>query len=88
VQSPTACDAMLSLGSDDGIKVWLNGKLVHRNLVCRGSAPGQDTAPVKLAKGRNRVLVKVEQQLGGFNFYLAVLDHGHKPLSDLTWVVP
>jgi hypothetical protein len=35
IQSPTATGAILALGSDDGIKVWHNGKLVHENWIPR-----------------------------------------------------
>jgi type 1 glutamine amidotransferase len=61
VKSPAAQEAELSLGSDDGVKVWLNGALVHANNAMRGYAPDQDRVNVKLAKGGNVLLVKVSQ---------------------------
>src|SRR5688500_10984068 len=42
---------MLGLGSDDGVKVWLNGKLVHENWIPRGIVKDQDVIPLELVKG-------------------------------------
>ncbi len=58
--------ARLELGSDDGIKAWLNGAVVHANKVDRGLAPGQDTAPVTLNEGWNVLLLKITQGDGGW----------------------
>ena len=52
------------LGSDDGIKVWLNGQLVHANNVTRGAGPGQDKVEVTLKQGWNRLLLKITQSGG------------------------
>jgi len=61
VKSPVAQEAELSLGSDDGVKVWLNGRQVHANNAARGYEPDQDRVSVKLAKGENVLLLKVTQ---------------------------
>ncbi len=63
-------DVALRMGSDDGIKAWLNGEVVWNNDVDRGSALDQDTAPAKLRAGRNTLLVKISQGGGGWNFRL------------------
>ena len=54
----------LELGSDDGIKVWLNGQLIHANNVTRGASPAQDKVEVTLKQGWNRLLLKVTQNGG------------------------
>src|SRR5262245_57794449 len=59
IKSPTATNALLSVGSDDGIKIWLNGKLVHDNWIPRGVDKDQDMVPLKLEKGSNQLLIKV-----------------------------
>ncbi len=64
VWSDAELDAMLEVGSDDGIKVWLNGDLVHANDAARPAVPGQDKAPVHLRQGWNDLLVKVTQGSG------------------------
>ena len=66
-------DVTLSLGSDDGVKVWLNNKIVHSNMVGRGLTRGSDKVKVKLLKGRNEIFVKVSQISGGWEFCLEIL---------------
>jgi HEAT repeat protein len=53
--------AQLEIGSDDGIKVWLNGKVVHANNTTRGVNPGEDKAKVTLQQGWNQLLLKITQ---------------------------
>ena len=47
------------VGSNDAVKVWLNGKLVHNNPVHRFSEDYQDVFPVTLEIGKNVLLVAV-----------------------------
>jgi HEAT repeat protein len=61
VYSPKAQDVSLEVGSDDGVKIWLNGKVVHANNVNRGLAVGQDKVKAALAQGWNTVLMKITQ---------------------------
>ncbi len=61
-------DAILELGSDDGVIVWLNDKEVHRNLVARGYSPRQDRVRVSLKTGRNKLMLKIMQGGGGWGF--------------------
>ncbi len=56
----------LKAGSDDAIKIWLNGKIVHNNPVLRGTSGFQDTIKVTLEKGVNSLLVKICEQGGGW----------------------
>lgn len=57
IKAPTSQNVMLGVGSDDGIKVWLNGKLVHDNWIPRGVNKDDDLIPLKLVKGSNQVLL-------------------------------
>ncbi|RME91557.1 MAG: hypothetical protein D6766_11690 [Verrucomicrobia bacterium] len=66
VWAPEAMPARLELGSDDAIKAWLNGRLVHAHYVTRGLAPAQDVVEVRLEKGWNRLLLKVVDNDGGW----------------------
>lgn len=61
VWSDEARDALLELGSDDGVKAWLNGKVVAADNAVRPVAPGQTKAPVTLNQGWNTLLLKVTQ---------------------------
>jgi len=64
VWSPKEQKARLELGSDDGVKVWLNGQLVHQNNAVRPVEPGQDKVDVTLKEGYNPMLVKLVQDAG------------------------
>jgi HEAT repeat protein len=64
IWSPKEQKARLELGSDDGVKVWLNGQVVHANNATRPAEPGQDKAEVTLKEGWNPVLVKLTQNGG------------------------
>jgi HEAT repeat protein len=57
-------EARLEIGSDDGVKAWLNNKVVHANNVIRGCTPGEDKVKVTLNRGVNRLLLKVTQGAG------------------------
>jgi alpha-galactosidase len=65
-------ETVLKCGSDDGIKIWVNGKVVHANDVQRGHEHGSDAAPVFLEEGTNRLLVKISNHVGGWGFSVAV----------------
>lgn len=70
IGSPKEQKAQLELGSDDGVKVWLNGELVHANNATRPAEPGQDKVDVTLKEGWNPLLVKLTQ--GGGQWALCV----------------
>ncbi|MDI9603699.1 MAG: HEAT repeat domain-containing protein [Acidobacteriota bacterium] len=80
--------AILSLGSDDDIYVWLNGELVHRMNATRAAIPGDDQVEVDLRDGVNTLLVKVLQGDGEWGIVAQVLDASGQPLPielrDLT----
>src|SRR5262249_2556922 len=72
---------VLSTGSDDGIKVWVNRREVLARNVRRDAEPGDDKAAVELASGWNELLVKVDNRFGSWAFYLELLDPvTNKPL--------
>ncbi len=56
----------LGVASDDAVKVWINGQLVHEHWVFRGVGPAMDLVPVTLKKGANQVAVKVLNGTGGW----------------------
>ncbi len=65
VTSAQARDLVLRLGSDDSVRVWLNGTLIHDNKALRALAPDQDSVKLSLKAGSNLVLVKVVNAAGG-----------------------
>jgi predicted esterase len=58
----------LRLGSDDGIRAWLNGRMVVDHHVHRSLNPDDEAIPLRLVKGKNRLLVKVDQGGGSWSF--------------------
>lgn len=87
VRSPTAREVRLELGSDDGIKVWLNGALIHSHAAYRGCQPGDDKVDAQLRAEWNEILIKVANGGGGFGACLRICDRDGRPLDDLE-VVP
>ncbi|HEX8238020.1 MAG TPA: thermonuclease family protein [Abditibacteriaceae bacterium] len=66
--------AVLLTGSDDAIRVWLNGKLVVKQLALRTAQADEDRTPVMLRQGPNSILVEVSSGDGGWGFFLALND--------------
>ena len=62
----------MKVGSDDSVKVWLNGEVVHTNAVNRGAGDFQDTFQVDLQTGNNLLLVKVSERGGGWSMFAGV----------------
>jgi len=78
-----ATDAILLMGSDDGIKVWLNGTVVHSNNVDRGQVVDQDMAPIKLKEGSNELMLKVTQGGGGWSVCTRIVGPDGLPIKGL-----
>ena len=64
----------VSLGSDDSIQVFLNGKKILDNKVSRGVAKDQEILGLELNKGENKLLIKVANGSGGYGFYFNLKD--------------
>lgn len=64
--------ALLGLGSDDGVKIWLNGELVKDSWVCRSTHIDEDLVSLKLAVGKNRILIKIQNMKGDWSFFLRI----------------
>ena len=81
--APANCDAALLVGSDDGVKAWLNGSLVHGNNVDRGLVVDQDMAPIKLRQGPNELLLKITQGGGGWAACARIVANDGRPIPGL-----
>ena len=75
-----ATDAVLALGSDDGVVVWLNGRRVHTNLVPRPYRSKADRVALRLHRGRNPLLLKITQGMGDWSFCAHLEDPQGRPL--------
>lgn len=56
------------MGSDDGLRVWMNGDLVVDDHAHRAIDPNSNSFRAVLKKGTNRILVKVCQAAGEWGF--------------------
>jgi hypothetical protein len=75
----------LLLGSDDSVKVWHNGRLIHEKNVHRSSAPGQDVVDVNIVKGKNSFLLKICNDDGWWGFHFALDDGFGNPIPGLRY---
>ncbi len=68
VEVPDDRDAWLGIGSDDGLKVWVNGEMVNDKWIERRSRLDDDVVPLRLKKGRNSILIKIQNAKGRWSF--------------------
>src|SRR5262249_42331661 len=89
IQADRPMPITLSFGSDDAIKVWLNGAPVLANKLIRVVAPDQEKATVDLRAGKNELLVKIVNGGGAYAFYFRVVEMGLPgDVADILKVVP
>ncbi|WP_321517398.1 serine hydrolase [uncultured Bacteroides sp.] len=63
----------IGLGSDDAVKLFLNGKLVHKNWIGRATNPDDDILILDLKKGSNQILVKIQNMEYDWSFTMRKL---------------
>lgn len=88
VHSPETRTAEMRIGSDDGVKVWLNGRKVHDNPAARGWRRDSDVVRVRLHKGPNRLLIKVDQLVMDWALSVRLVDDLDRPLRDVRIELP
>jgi predicted esterase len=88
VTRPAEEQTVISVGSDDGVRLWVNGELALDHAIDRGAQPDQELVPVTLRAGENALLVKVDQGAGDWGFYLRVLKPGEARLLDQQRLSP
>ena len=81
IESPDDRSAKITIGSNDGAKVWVNGNVVYNEHVARGAVADQAFVDVKLKKGKNDILAKVENLGNNWGLYLRIIN----PNSDLIF---
>ena len=87
IELPEKTKGVLGLDSDDAVKVWLNGKLVHENWIARPCGPDDDIVPVDFAAGKNQLLLKVQNIRGNWSFTCRLLSQELQAnkLIDAVW---
>ncbi len=80
-------DVVIGVSSDDSVKVWLNGEVVHTNATNRGRggrASFQDKFKVSLNKGDNLLMIKISERGGGWGMYAGIgadVETAYRPAS-------
>ena len=69
VWSPSELDIEIHAGSQDALRLWVNGIELIAHLVARDPAPDQEVVQVHLTAGWNTVLAKIVQGEGQWHFY-------------------
>ena len=69
------------IGSGDGIKLWLNGELIHSNFTRRDIGEDQDEVYAWIKRGRNTLRVKESSTGDEFRFYIQIYDELDLPSS-------
>ncbi len=75
IQRNEAGKVYLTLGTDDGVKIWLNGKMVHRVLRFRALSLDEDRLELQMNAGDNRLLLKIQQSKGGWGYAVRMLEN-------------
>jgi hypothetical protein len=89
IEAETPCEVPVSLGSDDTLTVFVNGKKIHEENVGRGAAPDQAMIKLPLVKGKNKLLMKICNGGGPSGFYFLAKEveaagGGGAPFVDVT----
>jgi hypothetical protein len=80
IKSSAARRVKILTGSDDALRVWLNGRLLKQVLALRAAQMDAESCTAELQPGENRLLVEVSQAGGGWGLYLRFEDTDGTPL--------
>jgi HEAT repeat protein len=83
INSPKQQTVRMEIGSDDGVKVWLNNRVVHAHNIARAVEPGSDEVDVTLNEGWNAILLKVTQNIEGWGFCVRFAQSSGEPVAGL-----
>ena len=82
-KSDKAQEATMKTGSDDSIKVWVNGEVAFTNAVNRGRGMWQDEFGISLKQGDNLIMVKISEAGGGWGMHVGILEQPFVPVVDV-----
>lgn len=77
-------EAVFLLGSDDGVKVWVNGQISYLNNTLRGAVADDDTFKVRLNEGWNKLILKVSNGSGGWGVFARLQDKQGRFLNSIA----
>ncbi|MCH2126604.1 MAG: galactose-1-epimerase [Pirellulaceae bacterium] len=84
LESPRRQQVIFMPGSDDGMRVWHNGRLVYEVDQIRGGLPLQDVIFLTLEAGSNDLLLRIRNVADEHNLYL----HYRSINSNVKWSLP
>lgn len=70
VECEKAMTVDVTMGSDDGLRFWLNGRLLVDKDVPRGLDAEEDKVRLDFQQGVNHILLKVSQIKGGYEYQI------------------
>ena len=79
---PKEQDAELWVGSDEGLRVWINGERVYDYRGARRHRLPNDRERIHLRAGEHTVLVRADQTRGRFDFSLNICEPEEDPRYD------
>ena len=82
---PQKTPVIIELGSDDAVKLWVNGGMSHQKNEERGVKFGQDAVNVTLNKGWNRVMLKIAQGVGYWRACMNIKSADYKKIEGLKF---
>ncbi|MFI5384714.1 MAG: DUF1553 domain-containing protein [Fimbriimonadales bacterium] len=82
VAMPTARSFTFGVSSDDGVRIWLNGNLIHSNKVNRGLNMGIDQVKGDFKAGDNELIAKVINGGGPDGLNIRLVDASAKRVDD------
>jgi len=88
IDSPDDREVTFRVGSDDGVKIWLNDSVIWSNDVYRRLSIDSDIFKGQLRKGINKVLVKLTQGDREWGYHFRATDSDGLPFDDLTYLNP
>jgi len=74
VISPDSRSVKITLGSNDGAKMWINDDVVYNKHAGRNAVADQEVLTIKLKEGKNKVLVKIENLGASWGLYVRIVD--------------
>lgn len=88
VWSEKAQKVRLEIGSDDGVKVMLNGKQVFAKNQVRRFIANEDKVKTELKQGENTLLLKITQGGGDWAFSMRIRDEKGGAIEGLSLTAP
>lgn len=79
---PKPTSYTFGVSSDDGIKIWLNGKLIHSYKIGRGLTMGIDEVRADFKAGANELLIKIVNVTNPDGLNLKLYDWDAKRMKD------